>query len=175
MTRSALHFCDGGSTSPLMTPIEHNRPFEPKQWRLAHGRSLTLGPKAVLVGVVNVTPDSFSDGGLFASTEKAIAQAHRLIEEGAAIIDVGGESTKPGAVAISAAEEQARALPVVEALAGQGGVLISIDTYREETARLAVRAGAHIINDVWGLQREPGIATVAAETGAGSIAMHTGR
>ncbi|WP_137931044.1 dihydropteroate synthase [Mesorhizobium comanense] len=146
-----------------------------RQWQLAHGRLIDLGGKAVVVGILNVTPDSFSDGGLFHAPETALAQARRMIGEGADIIDVGGESTRPGAAAISAGEEQDRILPVIEALAGLGEVLISVDTYRAETARLAVAAGAHIVNDVWGLQREPGIASVAAQTGAGLIVMHTGR
>ena len=150
-------------------------PFEPKEWRLAHGRSLTLGPKAVIAGILNVTPDSFSDGGLFATASGAIEQGRRMAGEGAAIIDVGGESTKPGGVPIPVEEEQARALPVIEALVRDGQALISIDTYRADTARKAIAAGAHIINDVWGLQREPAIARVAAETGAGLVAMHTGR
>ena len=149
-------------------------PFKPRRWRLAHGRDLELGPKAVIVGILNVTPDSFSDGGRFASFDQAIAQARRMLAEGAAIIDVGGELTKPGAVPVSAAEEQARVLPVIEALAREGA-LISIDTYRAETARLAVAAGAHIVNDVWGLQRETEIARVAADSGAGLVIMHTGR
>ena len=146
-----------------------------RRWQLAHGRHLDLSGKAVVVGVLNVTPDSFSDGGLFDAPEAALAQARRMIGEGARIIDVGGESTRPGAAAISASEEQARILPVIEALARSRDVLISVDTYRAETARLAVAAGAHIVNDVWGLQREPDIARVAAETGAGLIIMHTGR
>ncbi|RWK08481.1 dihydropteroate synthase [Mesorhizobium sp.] len=146
-----------------------------RRWQLAHGRHLDLGPKAVVVGILNVTPDSFSDGGLFIAADKAIAQARRMVKEGAAVIDVGGESTRPGFAPISAEEEQARVLPVIEALAGSGEALISVDTYREDTARRAVAAGAHIVNDVWGLQREPGIARVAAETGAGLIIMHTGR
>jgi dihydropteroate synthase len=149
--------------------------FAPKEWRLAHGRTLTLGPKAVIAGVLNVTPDSFSDGGAFVVLDDAVAQARRMIAEGAAIVDVGGESTKPGGQPISAEEEQARVLPVVEALARDGEALISIDTYRAETARLAVAAGAHIINDVWGLQREPAIAQVAADMEAGLVIMHTGR
>ncbi len=127
------------------------------------------------MGILNVTPNSFSDGGRFDTPDKAIRQARRMVEEGAAIVDVGGESTGPKSEPIGAAEEQARALPVIEALADWGKALISIDTYREETARLAVAAGAHIVNDVWGLQREPGIARVAAETGAGLVVMHTGR
>ena len=146
-----------------------------RRWQLAHGRYLDLGPKAVVVGILNVTPDSFSDGGLFIAPEKAIAQARRMVEEGAGIIDVGGESTRPGFAPVTAGEEQARVLPVIEALAASGETLISIDTYREDTARRAVAAGAHIVNDVWGLQREPGIARVATETGAGLVIMHTGR
>lgn len=146
-----------------------------RRWQLAHGRYLDLGPKAVVVGILNVTPDSFSDGGLFIAPEKALTQARRMVEEGAAVIDVGGESTRPGFAPISAEEEQARVLPVIAALAASGEALISVDTYREDTARLGVAAGAHIVNDVWGLQREPGIARVAAETGAGLVIMHTGR
>jgi dihydropteroate synthase len=149
--------------------------FEPRTWHLAHGRQIELGPKAVIVGILNVTPDSFSDGGLFASTADAIAQGRRMIAEGAAIVDVGGESTRPNWTPIPAREEQGRVLPVIEALAAEGQALISIDTYREETARLAVAAGAHIVNDVWGLQREPALARVAAGTGAGLVVMHTGR
>ncbi|RWL77370.1 MAG: dihydropteroate synthase [Mesorhizobium sp.] len=146
-----------------------------RRWQLAHGRYLDLGPKAVVVGILNVTPDSFSDGGLFIAPEKALEQARRMVEEGAAVVDVGGESTRPGFAPITAEEEQARVLPVIAALAASGEALISVDTYREDTARRAVAAGAHIVNDVWGLQREPGIARVAAETGAGLIIMHTGR
>lgn len=146
-----------------------------KRWHLAHGRHLDLGPRSVIMGVLNVTPDSFSDGGFFNSTEQALQQARRMIDEGAAIVDVGGESTRPGAAPVSAQEEQQRVLPVIEGLAREGNALISVDTYRAETARLAVAAGAHIVNDVWGLQREPDIARVAAETGAGLVIMHTGR
>jgi dihydropteroate synthase len=151
-----------------------SKPFDTSLWQLAHGRQLQLGPKALLMGILNVTPDSFSDGGEFDRPDAALAQARRMIAEGAAIIDVGGESTRPGAAPVSPREEQARILPVIEALAGEGCIL-SVDTYREETARLAVKAGAHIVNDVHGLQREPGIARVAAESGAGLVTMHTGR
>ncbi|ESZ56806.1 MULTISPECIES: dihydropteroate synthase [unclassified Mesorhizobium] len=146
-----------------------------RRWQLAHGRHLELGEKAIVVGILNVTPDSFSDGGLFITPDQAVAQARRMAQEGAAVIDIGGESTRPGASPVTVEEEQGRILPVIAALAGSGEALISVDTYREETARLAVAAGAHIVNDVWGLQREPGIARVAAETGAGLVIMHTGR
>lgn len=149
--------------------------FAPYHWPLAHGRSLELGPVARIMGVLNVTPDSFSDGGSYVEADAAIAQAEAMIAEGADIIDIGGESTRPGAAPVDAAEEQRRVLPLVEALAGRHDVLISVDTYREDTARKAVAAGAHIVNDVWGLQREPDIARVAAETGAGLVVMHTGR
>lgn len=145
------------------------------RWHLAHGRHLDIGAKSLLMGILNVTPDSFSDGGEFDRPERSLQQARRMIGEGAAIIDVGGESTRPGAGAVSAREEQSRILPVIEALSSDSGTLVSVDTYRAETARLAVAAGAHIVNDVHGLQREPDIAHVAAETGAGLVIMHTGR
>jgi dihydropteroate synthase len=148
--------------------------FKPLIWCLAHGREIELGAKAAIVGILNVTPDSFSDGGHFLAAEQALAQARRMVAEGADIIDIGGESTKPAAVPVSAAEEQGRVLPVIEALASDG-ILISIDTYRAETARLAVEAGAHIVNDVWGVQRDTDIARVAADSGAGLTIMHTGR
>jgi dihydropteroate synthase len=144
-------------------------------WKLAHGRTLTLGPRAIVMGVLNLTPDSFSDGGRYSGREMALAHAERMIDEGVAIVDVGGESTRPGAEPIDAAEEQRRILPVIEALAARGDTIVSVDTYREETARLAIKTGAHIVNDVWGAQREPGIARVAVETGAGLVLMHTGR
>ena len=141
--------------------------FAPFQWSLAHGRSLLLGPQGLIMAIVNVTPDSFSDGGSYDTAERALEHARFCLAQGAHIIDIGGESTRPGAAAVSAGEEQDRILPVVEALASDGEAVISVDTYRAETARLAVATGAHIINDVHGLQREPEIATVAATTGAG--------
>lgn len=146
-----------------------------REWRLAHGRSLTLGPASIIMGVLNVTPDSFSDGGVHLALDKAIEGARAMIAEGASIIDVGGRSTRPGATRVDPQTEQSRVLPVIEALAKETDGLISVDTYREETARLAVAAGAHIVNDVWGVQREPAIADLAAETGAGLVIMHTGR
>jgi len=150
-------------------------PFQPFDWHLAHGRRLTLGPAGVLMAIINVTPDSFSDGGADRDAAAAVDRALRAVEAGASIVDIGGESTRPGADPVSPAQEQDRVLPVIEALARQADVIISVDTYRAETARLAIAAGAHIINDVHGLQREPDLASVAAETGAGLCIMHTGR
>jgi dihydropteroate synthase len=145
-----------------------------RRWQLAHGRSLEFGVEALVMGILNVTPDSFADGGRYVTPESALAQARRMREEGAAIIDVGGESTRPGARPVTAKEEQERILPIIEAVA-EAGSIVSVDTYRAGTARLAVAKGAHIVNDVWGAQREPDIARVAAETGAGLVLMHTGR
>lgn len=150
-------------------------PFHPFEWVLGHGRTLTLGPRGLLMAIINVTPDSFSDGGVYNEVEAAVAQAMRCVDEGAAILDIGGESTRPDAATITAAEEQDRVLPVIAALASRTDVILSVDTYRAETARLAIAAGAHIVNDVHGLQREPGIAGVAAAAGAGLCIMHTGR
>lgn len=144
-------------------------------WHLAHGRELLLGEKGRLMAIVNVTPDSFSDGGRHFSVERAVEHALSCIAEGADILDIGGESTRPGGDPVSAAEEQDRVVPVIERLAKETDALLSIDTYRAETARVAVAAGAHIVNDVFGLQREPDIAEVAAKTGAGLCIMHTGR
>lgn len=146
-----------------------------REWQLAHGRSLTLGPRALIMGVLNVTPDSFSDAGVHYSLDQALQGARKMTEDGASIIDVGGESTRPGAARVEPSVEQSRILPVIDALAKQDDIIISVDTYREETARLAVEAGAHIVNDVWGVQREPAIADLAARTGAGLVIMHTGR
>ncbi|CAN7310106.1 dihydropteroate synthase [Brucella pseudogrignonensis] len=146
-----------------------------KQWQLAHGRNLQLGAKSVIMGILNVTPDSFSDGGHHNDLDKALIVAKTMLDDGATIIDVGGESTRPGAALVDAETESARVVPVIRALAKEFGCTISIDTYRASTARLAVEAGAHIVNDVWGLQREPEIAQVAKDTGAGLVIMHTSR
>nr|WP_244424820.1 dihydropteroate synthase [Methylobacterium nodulans] len=124
------------------------------------------------MGILNVTPDSFSDGGRFQEREAAAAQAAALVAEGAAILDIGGESTRPGHVPVSAEEEQARVIPILAALAPTCPVPISIDTYKASTAEAALKAGARIVNDVWGLQREPDIARVAAAHGAPVIVMH---
>ncbi|MFN7124728.1 MAG: dihydropteroate synthase [Allorhizobium sp.] len=144
-------------------------------WRVGHGRSLDLSECGAIMAIVNVTPDSFSDGGLHADVEAAVAHALACVDEGAVILDIGGESTRPGAAEVTPEEEMARVVPVISALRQKTDALISIDTYRAATAQAAVEAGAHIINDVHGLQREPEIAAVAAAAGAGLCIMHTGR
>ncbi|MBB4121824.1 dihydropteroate synthase [Martelella radicis] len=149
--------------------------FRPRMLSCAGGRTLALGPAGVLMAIINVTPDSFSDGGRFANTAAVIDYALQAVADGAAILDIGGESTRPGAAPVSADEEQARVLPVIEALATKTEALISIDTYRADTARLAIAAGAHIINDVTGGTGEPAILALAARTGAGYCLMHTSR
>ena len=125
----------------------------------------------VVMGVLNVTADSFSDGGRFERPDAALAQARRMVGEGAAIIDVGGESTRPGAQAVTLAEELGRVIPVIEALRIESRVFISVDTSKSEVMRAAVRAGADIINDVRAL-REPGALAAAADTRAGVCLMH---
>ncbi len=125
----------------------------------------------IVMGIVNVTPDSFSDGGLFLDTDAAVAQGRKLAAEGAAILDIGGESTRGNATAVGAAEEARRVLPVIDALVSSS-CLISIDSMKAEIAEAALQAGAHIVNDIRGLQGDPEIARVAARHGAGVVAMH---
>lgn len=133
---------------------------------------LKLGPHTTIMGIVNVTPDSFSDGGRFQAADAAIAQAERLIQAGADIIDIGGESTRPFAEAVSAEEENARVLPVIESLAGRIDIPISIDTTKAAVAEAAVAAGAAIINDISALKMDPRIAEVAAGCNVPVILMH---
>lgn len=150
--------------------------FVNRTLRLAHGRSLTIGARGLLMGVVNVTPDSFSDGGQFDSVAVAVDHARALVAAGASIVDIGAESTRPGADAVDAQLEQARLLPVVEAVAqALPDAIISIDTYRAETGWKAIAAGGHMLNDVWGLQKDQAMADVVAGTGAGLMIMHTNR
>ncbi len=125
-----------------------------------------------VMGVVNVTPDSFSDGGLYLDPDAAIAQGLALIDDGADVLDVGGESTRPGAEPVSAAEEMRRVLPVVRALAADGLVPVSIDTTKASVAASALEAGATIVNDVSAGRFDPDLLGVVAEAGAGYIAMH---
>lgn len=123
------------------------------------------------MGIVNVTPDSFSDGGRFAAADAAIAHGLQLVEQGADILDVGGESTRPGAIPVSLEEELKRILPVIEGLAGKAGVPISIDTYKPEVMHAAVAAGADIVNDINALQA-PGALEIVAQTEVGVCLMH---
>lgn len=134
--------------------------------------SLTLGEKTLIMGILNMTPDSFSDGGSYASMEKAIERARQMIAEGADIIDIGGESTRPGAEKVSLEEELRRVLPVIEALREAVGVPISVDTYKPEVAKRSLEAGAHIINDIWGFKDSPAMARIAAEYDCPVILMH---
>jgi dihydropteroate synthase len=127
---------------------------------------------AVVMGIVNVTPDSFSDGGVYLDPAAAVDHALQLVEEGAEIIDIGGESTRPQAVPVGEAEELRRVMPVLEALAGRVQVLLSIDTYKPGVAREAVLAGAALINDVGAAGQQPAMWKVAGETRAGYVAMH---
>lgn len=130
-----------------------------------------LGSRTLVMGILNVTPDSFSDGGLHDAPDRALAHARKMIAEGADIIDVGGESTRPGSEEVDASEELARVLPVLEKLRDLGSVL-SIDTYKADVASAALSVGAHLLNDVWGLQRDPDMARVAADANVPVIAMH---
>lgn len=139
---------------------------------LPTGGSLALGERTLVMGVINVTPDSFSDGGLLFDPARAIDAGMRMADEGADLVDVGGESTRPGAAPVDEGEEQRRLLPVVEGLAARLRVPVSVDTYRASTAAAALTAGAAIINDVSGLQYDPGLAQVVATRQAPVVLMH---
>lgn len=140
---------------------------------LAAGGSLVLGERVLIMGVVNVTPDSFSDGGLLADPARAVAAGLRMVDEGADLLDVGGESTRPGADPVDEAEECRRVVPVIEGLARQAGVPVSIDTYKASTAAAALSAGASLVNDVSGLRYDPLLAEVVASRRAPVVLMHT--
>jgi dihydropteroate synthase len=153
-------------------------------WRL-RTRTVELGGRTLVMGIVNITPDSFSDGGMFVSPEKAVGRAMELLDEGADLLDLGAESTRPGsraggaadsalAPAVSAGEEQARLLPVLEGILRQRPqAVVSVDTYKSSTARAALAAGAEIVNDVSGFLWDPAMAAVCAESGCGVVLMHT--
>lgn len=143
----------------------------PAAWDLPR-RSLSLD-RPLVMGILNVTPDSFSDGNRFFSTESAVRRALEMEQEGADIIDIGGESTRPKAPAVSLDEELRRVVPVIEALAGKLSVPISVDTYKAAVARAACAAGAEIVNDVSGLFFDEGMAAAVAEADAGLVVMHT--
>ncbi len=131
-----------------------------------------FGKETVIMGILNVTPDSFSDGGKYAQIDAALKHAEQMLKDGAKIIDIGGESTRPGHAPVSLEEEMERTAPVIEALTRELDCVISIDTYKADVAEEALKAGAKIINDIWGAKRERRIAEVAATYGAPIILMH---
>jgi dihydropteroate synthase len=135
------------------------------------GGFFDLSDRTLVMGVLNATPDSFSDGGMFTDVESAVSRGVAMAAEGADIIDIGGESTRPGAEAVSAAGEMERVIPVIKGLSGKISIPVSIDTSKAEVADAAMKAGAHIINDVSGLG-DPAMADVVRQTGAGLVIMH---
>jgi len=141
-------------------------------WKLPR-TSLPLGERTLIMGILNVTPDSFSDGGLYSDRDKAITRGRELEQQGADIIDVGGESTRPGSAGVTEDEETRRVLPVVEALGRGIKVPISIDTYRAGVARRAIDAGAQIVNDISGFRFDDGMPQLVKDTRAGVVLMHS--
>lgn len=148
--------------------------LEPAKTRIldCRGKELELGKRTLVMGILNVTPDSFSDGGSYIGLEAAVAQAERMVEEGADILDIGGESTRPNHAEVSAEEEWRRLEPVLRMLLEKIPVPVSVDTYKAEVAAKALAAGAHLINDVWGLQKDENMAKVVGEYKAPVIVMH---
>ena len=139
---------------------------------VANGERLYWGRRTYVMGVINVTPDSFSGDGLGGDVTAAVEQALRFEEAGADFLDIGAESTRPGHVPVTEVEEMERLLPSLEAVATRVSIPVSVDTWKSNVARAALDAGASIINDVWGLKADPGIAAVATERGAGLVVMH---
>jgi dihydropteroate synthase len=139
------------------------------------GRRFDWGSRTYVMGIINVTTDSFSGDGLGLDVEAAVAQGRRFVEEGADILDVGGESTRPGFQAVSREEEMRRVLPVVERLVREVDVPVSIDTYKAGVARAALEAGAHLVNDIWGFRQDAGMAPLVAEYGVPAVIMHNQR
>jgi dihydropteroate synthase len=142
------------------------------KWNLCR-TSIYLGERTAIMGILNVTPDSFSDGGQYFEREKAIARGKEIEQQGADIIDIGGESSRPGSQTVPEDEEIRRALPVIEALAAVLKIPISIDTYRATVAKRAIQAGAQIVNDISAFRFDDGMPQVAAETGVGVVLMHS--
>jgi dihydropteroate synthase len=151
-----------------MSAAEHNRDVIAE----IGGHRFEWGSRTYVMGIVNVTPDSFSGDGLGADVEAAIEQGQRMVREGADMLDVGGESTRPGHVPVTAGEEIQRVDPVVRRLAADAGVPVSIDTYKEKVAARAIAGGATILNDVWGLTRSPALAGLAARHDCALVLMH---
>ncbi len=139
--------------------------------QLANNRTLQLGERTLIMGILNITPDSFFDGGRYYNLEKAVGHALKMVEQGADIIDVGGASSRPGSVMVGEQEELDRVLPAVERLAKEG-ITISVDTFRAEVARVCLEAGAHIINDIGRLKLDPGLLQVLVENQAPVVLMH---
>ena len=135
-------------------------------------KDLNLAERTHIMGILNVTPDSFSDGGSYTTIDKAVAQALQMVEDGADIIDIGGESTRPGHEPVSDEEEIARIVPVIKAIKEKIQVPISIDTFKATTAEAAIEAGADIINDIWGAKKDPNLAKVVAKHQVPIILMH---
>ena len=135
-------------------------------------REFDTGNKCYIMGILNVTPDSFSDGGMWTSLDNALRHAEQMVEEGVDIIDVGGESTRPGYTMISDQEEIDRTAPVIESLCGHFDIPVSTDTYKSAVAESAIRAGAHMVNDIWGLKHDPNMASLISRTGAVCCLMH---
>ena len=148
------------------------RPRKPYTLPLPGRPPLLLGERTLVMGILNVTPDSFADGGQFSDPARAIEHGLRMIEQGADVVDVGGESTRPGARPVSEDEELRRVVPVIEGLARDPAVLVSVDTYKAAVAREAVAHGAAIVNDISALQYDGGLADAVAETGAALVLMH---
>ena len=146
------------------------RESRPETWECA-GRILSIAGRPLVMGILNVTPDSFSDGGMHADADSAVEHGRKMLRDGADIIDVGGESSRPGAEPVSAEEETRRIIPVIRALAADGAT-ISVDTYKSRVAREAIAAGATIINDITAMTGDPQMAEVAAESKAGVVLMH---
>lgn len=142
------------------------------EWQMAGGRVMTLGRITRVMGILNMTPDSFSDGGRHLDPVKALDSARAMMAAGADILDIGGESTRPGSEPVPPAEQLRRILPVIRG-ASQLGIPISVDTTSAEVARAAIEAGAAVVNDISGLRFEPGLAEIVRETGAGLILMHS--
>lgn len=141
--------------------------------KLPDGRTLALGERTLVMGVLNATPDSFSDGGLHLDPARAVEAGVRMADDGADLLDVGGESTRPGARPLAEAEERRRVIPVVEALVKRVSIPVSVDTYKPAIADAALAAGAAMVNDVSGLRYEPDLAAVVARRGAPIVLMHT--
>ncbi len=148
-------------------------PRKPHTLILPSGTTLRLGERTLVMGILNVTPDSFADGGVNADAARAIDAAMRMVDEGADIIDIGGESTRPGSAVVPADEEKRRVLPVIEAVAARVKTPVSIDTYKAAVADAACDAGASIVNDISGLVYEPALGDVAARRGMPIVLMHT--